>query len=217
MQIDEREVFRYLGCGREEPGGRIRQEVQAAVSLLKKECDPRWIWASYPVEIEGNRICTAEIMLQSKDLAKHLNGCTQVCLFAATLGTAPDSLMRRAAATAVTPAVVLQAAAAAATEAFCDECCEQLAVHFAKQGLYLRPRFSPGYGDLSLSCQQQLLRVLNAEKRIGLTCTQSMLMTPTKSVTAFIGLTPEPTKTVGHACGGKCAACPKTDCAYRLE
>ncbi len=73
-------------------------------------------------------------------------------------------------------------------EAYCDECCDALAAHFQKQGLYLRPRFSPGYGDLSLDCQPAFLRVLDAEKRIGLTCTASHLMAPSKSVTAIIGL-----------------------------
>ncbi|MCH3971661.1 MAG: Vitamin B12 dependent methionine synthase activation subunit [Oscillospiraceae bacterium] len=216
MQIDRSEIYRYLGYGRNDPEERIKKQTEAAVALLEKECTPRWIWGSYPVAAEQDRIVIAQIPLKSHSLASQLRGCGQACLFAATLGPAPDWLMQRASILAVTPAAVLQAAAAAMTEAFCDECCTQLAVHFAEQGLFLRPRFSPGYGDLSLSCQEQLLRVLNAQKHIGLSCTQSLLLVPTKSVTAIIGLTPHPEKAGGRPCGGKCTACSKTDCAYRL-
>ena len=43
-----------------------------------------------------------------------------------------------------------QAAAAAAIEAVCDEENDRLREEIEAEGLYLRPRFSPGYGDLSL-------------------------------------------------------------------
>ncbi|ARP50089.1 MULTISPECIES: vitamin B12 dependent-methionine synthase activation domain-containing protein [Caproicibacterium] len=216
MQTDRREIYRYLGCGRADPGPTIRQQVERALELLQKTCTPHWIWASYPVTVRGNHTFAARLNLVSQNLAEHLQGCTQVCLFAATLGPAPDRLMQRAAASAVTPAAVLQAAAAAMTETFCDECCEKLASHFAKESLFLRPRYSPGYGDLDLSCQDRLLQILDAQKRIGLSCTRSLLLVPTKSVTAIVGVSPQPVKTGGKACDGKCAACSRTDCAYRL-
>jgi hypothetical protein len=55
-------------------------------------------------------------------------------------------------------------------------------------GLTITRRFSPGYGDLPLDIQPALLAVLDAERRIGLTCTQSLILLPRKSVTALIGL-----------------------------
>jgi cobalamin-dependent methionine synthase I len=54
----------------------------------------------------------------------------------------------------------------------------------------LRPRFSPGYGDLSLSVQSDLLNVLDARRNIGLTLSDSLMMIPQKSVTAIVGLKP---------------------------
>lgn len=215
MRIDRAEVRRYLGCGREDPGPQVAAEIESAIAALEREAAPRHIWAAYPLTLRDGCVQIASLHMKSKNLTRHLHGCTQACLFAATLGPAPDRLMQRAALTAVSPAVILQAAAAAMIEAYCDECCDALAAHFARQGLYPRPRFSPGYGDLPLDCQPAFLRTLDAEKRIGLTCTSSLLMAPTKSVTAVIGLSPEAARPA-KGCRSKCAGCPNTGCAYRL-
>ena len=92
-------------------------------------------------------------------------------------------------------------------------CCAAIAAQTAAEGLTLRPRFSPGYGDFPISCQRALLRALEAPKRIGLTATETMMLTPTKSVTALVGLSPE----AAPCRPGGCRACGKADCAFRLE
>ena len=82
---------------------------------------------------------------------------------------------------------------------------------YERKGLYLRPRFSPGYGDFPLSCQEGLLNGLQAGKRIGITLTEGSLMMPSKSVTAVIGISEN--KEFCTVTG--CEICEKTDCAYR--
>ena len=79
-------------------------------------------------------------------------------------------------------------------------------------GLYLRPRFSPGYGDLDISHQRAMFDLLELEKRLGLSLTQTHMMLPEKSVTAIAGLSDVP----GARVGG-CAACAKTDCPNRRK
>ena len=55
------------------------------------------------------------------------------------------------------------------------------------------------------------MRMLDCAKTIGLTMTDSYMMTPTKSVTAVIGVSP-----VEDRCPVEgCETCGKTDCAYR--
>ena len=76
---------------------------------------------------------------------------------------------------------------------------------------YLRPRFSPGYGDFSILYQKDVLRMLDAPKKIGLTMTDGYMLTPTKSVTAIIGISN--TKEPCHRKG--CEECDKSDCVYR--
>ena len=108
-------------------------------------------------------------------------------------------------------AVVMQAASVAMLETFCDEQNQKLKEEYEEKGWYLRPRFSPGYGDFSLECQRQIAPALELNKRIGVTLTDSLLMAPSKSVTAVIGVSRLPRNCTVQGC----EACAKRDCAYR--
>jgi len=81
----------------------------------------------------------------------------------------------------------------------------------AAEGKFLRPRFSPGYGDLPLAIQPELFRVLEVQKNTGITLTESLLMMPTKSVTALIGVSTEDS----HCLIQGCESCGKRDCSFR--
>ena len=63
--------------------------------------------------------------------------------------------------------------------------CRELAENDSKSNF--RPRFSPGYGDFPLTAQRDIFAILDCPKRIGLSLNQSLLLSPTKSVTAVIG------------------------------
>ena len=104
--------------------------------------------------------------------------------------------------------VTLQACATTILEEYLDDWQGKMEEEMAKEGLYLRPRFSPGYGDFSIGHQEEILRMLDAAKTIGLTMTAGGMLTPMKSVTAVIGLS-RPCHIKG------CEACEKTDCVYR--
>ena len=69
-------------------------------------------------------------------------------------------------------------------EALCDVFCEDIEKEYGKT----RPRFSAGYGDLPLELQREIFSVLDCPKSIGLTLTDSLLMSPSKSVTAIVGI-----------------------------
>ena len=83
----------------------------------------------------------------------------------------------------------------------------QLIRAWRRAGLYCNYRFSPGYGDLPLSVQPTVLAALDAQRRLGITLSSSLLMTPTKSVTAIIGMFKEP-QPKSHP---SCAGCPLID------
>ena len=98
--------------------------------------------------------------IRSKSLSRNLKGCRQVVLFGATLGAGVDRLMRRISLTDMARAVILQSCAAAMLEEYCDECQKKIATELEEEHLYLRPRFSPGYGDFDI-CYQEI------EKNLG--------------------------------------------------
>ena len=102
--------------------------------------------------------------------------------------------------------MVTDAIGSAAIEAFCDYINRSLG-----DTDYLRPRFSPGYGDLSLECQQLLLDRLEAKKLIGLALTDGGMLTPVKSVTAIVGLSEEKNKCRNPK---GCMVCNRANCPY---
>ena len=130
-------------------------------------------------------------------------------LFAATIGIEVDRLIKRTELTKMSDAVIYQAAGAAMIEAYCDEVNEELNQEAHKNNEFLKPRFSPGYGDLALDHQKDFMRILQMDK-IGISLLESLLMVPSKSVTAIIGIThdaqPRHTK--------DCANCP-AQCEFR--
>ena len=211
-EIDWKEARRYLGLHR--PGGTVDEQLEASLRSCGEELEatarPKAVWRRFPLAAEEKQVSCAGMTIPSFHLARHLKDCGEVYLFAATLGAETDRLLRRSAVTQDSRAVILQACAASLLEAYCDECRDALAREIAPEGLFLRPRFSPGYGDFPITFQRSLLEAVEAPKRIGLTATETMMLTPTKSVTAVVGLSATP-----WCPPTGCAACPKADCAFR--
>ena len=134
-------------------------------------------------------------------------------MLGATLGIEADMLMKRYSVTEISKAVVVQACAAAMLEEYLDDWQEELREQKREEGYFLRPRFSPGYGDFDIHHQEDMLRMLDSARKIGLTMTDAHMLSPSKSVTAVIGMSRE--DIACHRVG--CEACGKTDCMYRRE
>lgn len=207
-----REAVRYLGYGKYAADDLTMALIADSFENLRLVSRPKSVYRIFDMKHTGSdRIEFCGMEVESKNLAKNLKGCREIVLFGATLGIGVDRYITRASLTDMARAVVLQACAAALLEEYCDERQDHIAQEQKKEGKYLRPRFSPGYGDFSISYQEQLVQILDCAKKIGLTLTDSLMMTPTKSVTAVIGVSTE--KEPCHRSG--CEACEKKDCAYR--
>ena len=210
-ELDRNEILRYLGCRGKADAATISL-VEDCITELYGSARPRHTARRFPIDRKP-RLSIAGIEIVSRSLEIALSGCGEAYIFAATLGEEVDILLRRYSATNVSRATVMQAASAAYIEAYCDEACRVLAQRASAEGLSLKPRFSPGYGDLPLSLQHGILAVLDTQRSLGMVLTGSLLLLPTKSVTAFIGLTDQaaPCEPSG------CSICHKTDCAYKKE
>lgn len=212
MEISRREIRRYLGYGRNEGDETVNALIEECLSELLASASPKSINRAYPLKLlPDDGIDFSVFQTRSRNLSRNLKDCSQVILFAATLGTGVDVLLHKYTKLQMSKAVIMQAASAAMIEAYCDEENRLLKQEYEAGGLYLRPRFSPGYGDFSLECQRDITAVLETSKRVGVMLTDSLLMTPSKSVTAVMGVSKEP-----YNCDVKgCEACKKTGCAYR--
>ncbi len=121
-------------------------------------------------------------------IAEHLSGATQAALLCATAGSTPDLKTRTLQRREPVAALVWDACGIDAVELAADAAGAEVAAFAAEQGLVTGWRFSPGYGDLPLAVQPAVLAALDAERTVGVTLTDHLLMVPMKSVTAVVGL-----------------------------
>ena len=213
--VSQKEIYRYLGYGINKPDGSVGMLVDEVLSELLAVMKPKNIYQLYDCKTKDENVFVGSMKFTSRNLAGNLTQCAMAALLAATLGLEADKLLQRYEVVNMAKASIVQACAAACIEAYCNllqEAIRLAAQEQSGQPLFIRPRFSPGYGDLPLEAQKDIFRALDCTKRIGLTLTQNLLMYPTKSVTAFIGLTANPQNC--HI--EKCKICTKTDCAFRV-
>ena len=176
--IDTRAVWRYAAARTET--AETAALLNACLDELGDTLSPSVCYAVLPLHIDGTRCDFGAFTVSSSSLAAHLNGCERAVVFAATVGVELDRLIARYSALSPAKALLFQAIGAERIEALCDAFCADTAG--------ITARFSPGYGDLPLTAQRNIFAVLQCEKRIGLTLNDSLLMSPSKSVTAFVGL-----------------------------
>ena len=190
---DYAETARYLGYQKlSVPDEQISLLIKQAVGELLEVIKPQAVYDFFPVQAEYDeaadkgKVNFADVIIPSKDLARNLRICDGVYIFASTLGPQCDQLIRRTQHTDQVKASVLQAAGAMYIEKFVDLLNEKIREEVKASGRELRPRFSPGFGDVSLEVQKDFFRLLPCS-RIGLTLMDTLIMSPEKSVTAFIG------------------------------
>lgn len=181
--VDEAEILRYAGCKTATDG--VRALLAECLDESRGKLCYRVCYRVLAVDIRGDECDFGLFSLRSEKLAENLCGCKSVIVFAATVGLGMDRLIARYTNVAPSKAHMLQAIGSERVEALCDAFCEDTE---AKTGKKLRPRFSPGYGDLALSVQRDVFAVLGCEKYIGITLNGDLLMSPSKSVTAFVGI-----------------------------
>lgn len=188
MRPDIDEALRYLGIHTSADPS-LRSLAENLAQELTDRIKPRSIWRPLPVTRENGVLCLAGVPLPGHSAARMLADCRQAALLLCTLGAEFDLWLRRMQARDMSAAVVLDALGSAYVEAACDAAEAEIAARYPD--IYLTDRFSPGYGDLPLSLQPMLLEQVNA-RRIGVACTDTLLMTPQKTVSALIGLADKP-------------------------
>ena len=219
VEIPVKEVQRYMGYhGIVDIAPEMQEKINKAIELLGTQSHPRIISKEYRITVAEKTVTlhaeNEDVTFESEGLVRNLTGCCGAVLLAATIGPACDMLVRRASITSAADSAVYQAAGAAAIEAFLDDYNDKLKASYEARGLFLRPRFSPGYGDLKLEHQKDWFRLLDITKQIGIELTDSLLMVPTKSVTAIIGIGIDKSKT---GCTG-CTGCNRHDtCEFSKE
>jgi hypothetical protein len=208
--IPKDEVLRYLGYRGQSIDDNLKKQIENCIKAVKDCAKARLTYRVLPVKdstIDG-------LELEGNDIRKLLEGCHLAIAMAATLGPEAEALLRRTEVTNMADAVIMDSAQSSAIENVCDNFESDVRLEYRKQGLYLTDRYSPGYGDLPLTSQKTIAELLVAEKRIGLTVTENMIMIPRKSVTCIIGISDKPRTLVRRGCD----SCSSRDkCSYRAQ
>ena len=179
-RLNEKEILRYAGSKEKS----LPQEATQCLKALPDGTAGRVVFALYPIRETQSGLDLGFTETNSEDLRKNLRGCSHIALFAATAGIGFDRQVRKFERLSPARALWYQAIGAAYAEAVCDAFCAELKAEYPE----IRPRFSPGYGDLPLSMQREIFTALQPEKHIGVTLGENLFMTPSKSVTAIAGI-----------------------------
>ncbi len=170
------------------PRGFTDRNILRCEETLKKALSCKYAYIRVPVKFISDGICDIGFgNVESRDLCGALKGCAEAYIMGATIGIGADRLISRLAVSSPAESFITDALASAAAETLCEF------ADLSLRGNGIKPiRFSPGYGDLPLSCQPDILDMLNAGYTLGITLNGSFLMTPMKSVTSVMGiLSPE--------------------------
>lgn len=211
FNIKRSDILRYMQYHTGNDISDIEELINACISEFTAAAEYKACYSKFNIDICDDCIDFGFMKVKSSALATNLKDCHEVYAFAATTGVKAERLLNKYNRISPGKAFIFDAIGSAATEAFCDYLNAYLREQTEENGQFLRPRFSPGYGDFPIEHQPDLLMALDTNRKLNLTLTDSFLMVPTKSVTALIGIADTP-----NACRTKaCEACTRTDCLYR--
>ena len=193
--LDRRMVLRYLGHRGQELDESLERRIDEGIGRCLELARAKASWQSFAIaersEKEGVPCISLEgcpLELEGKSIARHLKGARMAVALAVTVGLGIDRELQKLSVTDAVAQAVLDAAGSVAVEHAADACSASIRAWAAEQGLHAGARFSPGYGDLPLDVQPELLASVDAQRRLGISLSDSLLMTPVKSVTAIVGI-----------------------------
>lgn len=209
--IDRSEVLRYLGYAGQEMTPELSVRIDEGVARCLDVCQPAGVWADFPVvgeragegDVPELALVGTAFAPRGHDICAHLAGARSVGVLAVTLGVASERELRRLSGSDPLAGVIFDAACTTLVERAADAAEARLVAAASARGLYTNSRYSPGYGDWGLEAQPHLLAAVDASRRLGLTLTPTLLLVPTKSVTAVVGMFDTPQPTSKKLCG-KC-------------
>ncbi len=180
IPIDEREIWARLGG----MGALDDEKISGVISEISSVATPAFAARELFVRVNNAKcVCTDELTVASEDFARIVNGCRRVLVLGGTLGMGVDRLIYKKSAISVAEGFIYDAVASAVVEGLMD-----LGEIRLTSGYEHTRRFSPGYGDMPMAIQGEIINLIDGGKTLGIALAGSKLMSPSKSVTALIGL-----------------------------
>ena len=194
FQIEEKRVLRELRIPKlqyvremEEEGvaRAIKQAINAAYTLIHGRGCYRTLRVTGVLD---DRVITAESdqLFVGKNMLKLLGRCEYATLLAVTIGSELEERIDVLKGTNVSDAYFLDVVGGWMADYMAEKVDAIVQTEIRRSGYNRTMRYSPGYGDWDLRVQADLLQLVGGGA-IGVTCTETSILQPRKSVTAVVG------------------------------
>ena len=158
--IDRATALRYMGASGWTPDAATAALLDKAEQTVLTAAAPRAVYCRLPRTALPLENC-------GSDLTRHLQGCDEVLLLAATLGAEVDKLLRRMELTDIALAAAADALASVLLEQVCDELENEIRAQIEAQGIFMTGRYAPGYGDCPLELNDALCLAADTVRGCG--------------------------------------------------
>ena len=158
-------------------------ELNPIIDKFNSVAKYRFAYVKLPLSLNDD-ICNFEFCsVKSQALSAVLSGCNEAIFIAVSSGIDTDRLISRTNIQSPAQAFMLDAIGSAMIESCADYICNIISKEHT-----CTKRFSPGYADLPIEFQKDMLNRLNAESTVGITLSDKLMMIPMKSITAVMGI-----------------------------
>jgi len=183
--VNIKEALRYAGAR-----GACPEDVSGLSEIalrVEEAAFPRAVFAEFPLTSLPSGVRIGDIDIESMALRRHLSGCERCTLLFATVGIEVDRLTLKYGARRTLFALLCDAVGSERAEALADAVTRDIKELAGGRGYKITRRFSPGYLDLPLNALGAFAELLSIKTRLGISISESYLMSPKKSISAIIG------------------------------
>ena len=215
VDIDKQQVLNTIGYGDDyQPSARIISIVNDYIDNYHDLIAPSYSHTIKDiVSVKGDCVTIEDsITFESKVIARLLERCDQVAVFALTIGNHLEELVSYLAENGlVLQATVLDAIGSGATEKVAAFLEGMIREEAEVRGMEISRRFSPGYCDWEVNQQKMVFRALK-DNAAGVRLTRSCLMVPQKSISGIVGIGAPGNDIENY---NPCLTCDRQECAGR--
>lgn len=209
-KFNKKEILRYAQAKKEDDS--LKTLIDECLKEIEGKLSYKICYSFFDIDFCNDILDLSFASTKSNDLKNNLKDCKKIIVFGATIGIEIDRLIAKYGKISPVKSLIFQAIGAERIESVCDIFNEEIKKDLSNENLFTRPRFSPGYGDFPLDFQRDIFNVLDCHKKIGLTLNDSLIMSPSKSVTAIIGISNKDNcKNLSN-----CKKCTQKNCSFRI-
>lgn len=194
--MNKKAILQYLNCI-SDVDEKTNTLIDECIDEVKQYAYFKAVHMPFSLNHQPLMIKELKLLLSSEDLEFYFKDCHQCIVIACTLGVQIDRQIKYYEHVDMAKAVVFDAV----SSRYLEECCDE---YEQKMNLGVHTfRFAPGYGDLPIQLNIYLSRVLQIDKKLGVSINSGGLFVPMKSMLGIIGL--------GATMHKSCVSCLRKD------